>query len=150
MIEETIDQLVREYAQSPDNHCFGCGLTNPSGLQLQVVREDGAARAHFVPGEWQEGWEGVVHGGILAAALDEVMAYTLFFDRIKCVTARLELRYRVPVRQGDRLVIEARIVRSTRRIADVEGTIRRDGRIVAEASGRFMKLGVLEREDILA
>lgn len=141
--------MVREYAQSPDNHCFGCGLTNPAGLRLQVVREDGIARAHFVPGEWQEGWEGVVHGGILAAALDEVMAYTLFFDRVKCVTARLELRYRVPVKQGDHLVIEARVVGGNRRIADVEGTVRRGGKVVAEASGRFMKLGTLQPEDIL-
>jgi acyl-coenzyme A thioesterase PaaI-like protein len=138
-----IDVRLRKAVGSPDNHCFGCGPSNPVGLRLQVERENGVARAQFVPGEWHEGWEGYVHGGVLAAALDEVMAYALYYEGIMGVTARMELRYRAPVRQDDRLLIEARMVRDTSRITDIEGAILRDGETVVQASGRFMKLGTL-------
>ncbi len=140
------ESALRKLVKSPNNRCFGCGPSNPAGLQLQVEQSDGMVRAEFVPGEWHEGWEGVVHGGILAAALDEVMAYALYYQGIKGLTARMETRYRAPVERGDRLLIEARVVNSNRRLIDVEGTIRRDGQIVASATIRFMTMGSLEPE----
>lgn len=148
MLETSIDQLLRELIQSDENHCFVCSPHNPTGLHLQFRQEDGVIRTEFVPGTWHEGWQGVVHGGILAAVLDEAMAYALFFRGVKGVTAKMEVRYRAPIHKSDTLQVEARMIRNTRRLAELHGLIRRDGEPVVEAEGIFVKLGPLDRQTV--
>lgn len=150
MTETTRDRMLWNLARSPDNICFACGPGNPNGLHLHIERDGGVARTRFVAGEWHSGWAGVVHGGILATVLDEVMAYAIFFTGSKCLTARMEVRYRAAVSSGDELVAEAHITRDTRRLVDVEGEIRRGDTVIAEATGRFMKMGPLDAASIAA
>jgi uncharacterized protein (TIGR00369 family) len=138
------EALLRQLIESPDNHCFVCSPTSPVGLRLRFTKDDGVVSTEFVPGDWHMGWAGVVHGGILASVLDEAMAYCLFFEGIKAVTAKMQVRYRAPVHRDDRLQVEAEITRDTRRLTDIAGRILRDGRLVAEASACFMKLGELD------
>lgn len=144
----TVDQDLLEFARSPRNRCFACGPDNPVGLHLHFDLLDGVVRAEFVPNEWHEGWAGVVHGGVIGTLLDEAMAYALFLGRYKVVTARLEVRYRAPAREGDELCVEARLVRDDRRLADVEARVLRGATLIAEGKGRFAKVGPLRPEDI--
>jgi acyl-coenzyme A thioesterase PaaI-like protein len=144
MSDVDTETLVRDLIKSPNNHCFGCGHDNPAGLRLTFERQDGIVRAPFEPGQWHEGWIGVIHGGLLAAALDEAMAYALYYTGVKGLTARMEVRFRAPVHRGDSLEVEARVTRDTRRLVDIEGRLLRDGDVVAESFGRFMKLGPLD------
>ncbi len=82
------------------------------------------------------GFHGILHGGIVAAALDEVMGWTaILLEGTMAVTAKLELRYRNPApaegtyrlegeileRRGRRLVIGARCTRDAVEIAEAEG-----------------------------
>jgi acyl-coenzyme A thioesterase PaaI-like protein len=143
-----LDNGLLNLARSQDNVCFACGPGNPNGLHLTIERQGDAAVTSFVPAEWHGGWAGVVHGGILTTVLDEVMAYAIFFTGSKCVTARMEVRFRVGVQCGDELRAEARIGRDTPRLVDVEGRILRGDTVVAEATGRFMKMGPLDAESI--
>ncbi|MBV9282817.1 MAG: PaaI family thioesterase [Chloroflexi bacterium] len=147
MTGTTAERRVRKLVDSPRNHCFVCSQTNPFGLQLRFDDHDGVTRAAFVPGIWHEGWQEVVHGGILAALLDEAMAYTLFFRGVQGLTARMEVRYRAPAYPGDALSVEARQTRDTRRLVDVEARILRGDDVVAEALGRYMKIGALEADE---
>jgi acyl-coenzyme A thioesterase PaaI-like protein len=64
------------------------------------------------------------------------------------MTARMELRHRSPARAGDLLKVEARCVKESRRIADIEGHISTAGRTVAEASARFVKVGDFDPEAV--
>jgi acyl-coenzyme A thioesterase PaaI-like protein len=97
----------------------------------------------FVPSEHHEGWPGVVHGGILAALLDEAMAYAVWFAKTRAVTARLETRFRTTVAAGDSLVITGRVTGRRRNLLDAEGAIvRSDGTPVAEATARFVPADV--------
>jgi hypothetical protein len=61
----------------PAHHdlCFGCGLSNPFGLQLEAQRDDGAAIVgrFFVKQDHQGPARGA-HPGVLAAALLEAVA----------------------------------------------------------------------------
>lgn len=102
---------------------------------------DGWMTCEYSPEPWQQGWQDVVHGGILAAVLDEVMGAALYYRGWKCVTTRMEVRYRLAARQGDHLRARARVVRETRRAADVEAQIVREDNVVTEAFARFVKLG---------
>ena len=86
--------------QANSKHCFVCGVENFNGLQI-VFYEDqpGAVRASTtVPGHFQ-GYPGIVHGGIIAAMLDEVAGRTIIdTDPPRwMVTAKLSIRYRRPV-----------------------------------------------------
>jgi acyl-coenzyme A thioesterase PaaI-like protein len=139
-----VDQTLRAIIDSQANICFGCGPGNPVGLQLRVSEDGNRVWAEFEPGRWHEGWAGVVHGGVLAAALDEVMAYCIFYQGMKAVTARMELRYKNPAQYGDHLMVEARITRDSRRLVDIHGKVLRRDLTLVEAAGRFLKLGPLD------
>lgn len=102
--------------------------------------------ATFIPGEWHEGWQGVVHGGILTTILDETMAYVLFHAGYEAVTARMDMRYRAPAQRGDRLRVEARMIRHKGRVMDIEGKILRDGNVIVEGTARFMIIRELDPE----
>jgi uncharacterized protein (TIGR00369 family) len=81
--------------------CFVCGLENPVGLKLAFYEdaETGQVRAEFsVPDEYQ-GYPGVVHGGIVAAILDEISGRTVMLhgsSETMMATLRLTVRYRRP------------------------------------------------------
>ena len=52
--------------------CFVCGMENPIGLKLAFYEDEGGrVIAHFTPREEYQGYPGVLHGGIIAALLDE-------------------------------------------------------------------------------
>jgi acyl-coenzyme A thioesterase PaaI-like protein len=90
---------------------------------------------YTVPEQYQ-GFPGVVHGGIVAAMLDEVCARAnVGVDPPRFMyTARLEIRYRknVPVEQPLRVV--GRVVKSKTRTATSSGVIYGpDGDVLAEA-----------------
>jgi hypothetical protein len=57
----------------PFRRCFGCGPAHPSGLRVRCFRtEEGVASPIVVPRVY-EGPPGAVHGGIVAAYLDEIL-----------------------------------------------------------------------------
>jgi len=141
--------LLQRLIQSPNNPCFVCGPTNPHGLHVHLEQLGGGIEGRFTPDTWQQGWQGVIHGGILAALLDEAMAYTLFVTGSMAVTARMELRYRRAARAGDELRVNARIVRDSNRLVDVEGRILRDSVVLVEAAGRFMRLAPISPGTVL-
>lgn len=148
MNQEMTREAVERIAYSPNNACFACGAANPHGLHIHFEEHGGTVRAEFIPEEWQQGWQNVVHGGVISTLLDEAMAYCLFFRGEFGVTARLDVRYRAPARAGDRLRVEARVVRAVRRVMDTEAVVYRGDEILAEATARFLKVGDLTVAEI--
>jgi uncharacterized protein (TIGR00369 family) len=140
----------RRYAFA-DHNCFACGGTNPIGLRLEIELGDGTARAEWVGQPDYVGWEDKIHGGILATLLDEVMAWAPSSYDSWAVTAEMNLRYRSPASPGERLVAEARVVHRRRRIYTVHGEVHgKDGRLVAEADGRFLGASPTEKRSLKA
>ncbi len=124
-----------------DAMCFACGQDNPIGLKLQFALdgEDYVTRFEVRP-EYQ-GWEGIAHGGLVATALDEVMARLLWEKDINAITARLEVRYRKPVPVGETLEIRGRITRRRPPAIETEATATTSaGEVVAEAKATSMVL----------
>jgi uncharacterized protein (TIGR00369 family) len=128
----------RRYAFA-DHNCFGCGPQNPIGMGLHIELGDGTARAAWTAGPDFVGWSDRVHGGIIATLLDEVMAWAPSSFDSWAVTAEMTIRYRSPAMPGEELVAEARVVERRRRIFQVTGEVTApDGRLIAEASGRYL------------
>jgi acyl-coenzyme A thioesterase PaaI-like protein len=125
------------------DHCFVCGKHNPNGLQLtfKLDAATGLIQSEFVPQRRHQGYDGMVHGGILASLMDEVMAHSLWQRGIPAVTAKMQLRYRDPVPVGERLIIYGRLLQERGKTAQTEGWLTAaDGTRLVEATGTFFKL----------
>jgi uncharacterized protein (TIGR00369 family) len=122
--------------------CFACGQANPIGLRLRFEDDGDGIRAEFTPGPHYQGYEGVLHGGIVAAALDDAMANLFHRQGRETLTARLEIRYRREAPIGRRLIVTARITAERGRIFTAEATLALpDGTCLAEARGTLMRSG---------
>jgi uncharacterized protein (TIGR00369 family) len=128
----------RRYAFA-DHNCFACGDTNPIGMRLHIELGEGEATTTWTPGSDFVGWEDKVHGGLLATLLDEVMAWAPSSYDSWAVTAEMQIRYRSPANPGETLTARGWVDQRRRRIYHVRGEVRgADGRMVAEAEGRFL------------
>jgi acyl-CoA thioesterase FadM len=77
------------------------------------------------------------------------MAYAVFMTGHKGVTARMETRYRTAAQRGESLVVEGWIERDHPRLVQTAARVMRGDDVIAEAGGKFMKLGPLDLESIL-
>jgi uncharacterized protein (TIGR00369 family) len=125
--------------QPNSRHCFVCGVENPYGLHLifQQTAPDEVTVEYTVPEHFQ-GYPGVVHGGIVAAMLDEVAGRAHMGDDPRhprfMFTAKMELRYRKNVPIGQPLRLVGKVLTSRSRMATASGKIfGPDGTLLAEA-----------------
>ena len=130
-----------------DQVCFACGARNQHGLHLRFSREaaeagGGAVVCRYDPKPEDQGFPGVMHGGVLAALLDESMAWAMWAaDRALGVTAKMETRYRKTVGTTGTLTVRGRVVRMRGRRIEVEATVDdASGERLAEATALFMRL----------
>ena len=120
--------------------CFACGQANPIGLRLRFEADGEGIRAEFTPGPQYQGYEGLLHGGIVAAALDDAMANLFHMRGRETVTARLEIRYRREAPIGQRLIVTARTTGERGRFFTAEATLALpDGTCLAEAQGTLAR-----------
>jgi uncharacterized protein (TIGR00369 family) len=135
--------------QVSDNRCcFICGVDNPIGLKVKPSRDEAAGRAWMtvsIPAEFQ-GWEGVAHGGIISALLDEVSVYAAFGISRQIVTAELNVRYLKPVPIGREVFVEATVRDRVRRSIMVEATISCDGEVLTRSEARLVVLRTPEKD----
>ena len=116
------------------SHCFVCGLRNPIGLHITFSVSDGRVTGEFTPSDLHVGFTGIVHGGIVAAVLDDAMAAVGYWQGEPTVTARLSVRYRRPARPGEPLRVEAEELHRRGGMRSGRATLRRaDGVVIAEA-----------------
>lgn len=132
------------------HHCFACGDLNERGLRLPLHLSDGRCWTELALGSEFEGWEGIVHGGILATILDEVMAWSLVAQDVWGVTARLTTDFRRPVRVGQRIRAEGWLATSRRRLLDTEASIvdAASGELLAGAKGLYVAATAAQRGEL--
>lgn len=122
-----------------DNGCFVCGKANPIGLKLEFATEGEEYVTYFTPAKEHQGWVGVVHGGIVAAVLDEVMTRAIYEKGILGVTADMNVRYRKPTPVGKRLRFAGRVESENKRVFSCSARATdEDGVLLAEATARVM------------
>jgi len=122
------------------NDCFGCGLDNPIGLHLDGFTADGDELvATFNPRPGYQGFAGILHGGILAALLDETLAWTaMMLEGQYVVTANLDLKYRKPAPAMHPYELRGRIEERRGRRLRLAGSAASGGSLIAEAAGLFV------------
>lgn len=122
------------------NHCFGCGLENPSGLRLRFfTAEDGSIVCHPRLARRFAGPPGHAHGGIIATLLDEAMSKANRARGIVAMTRQLSVDYLRPVPLGMRLTLTARHVAAHGRRHQCEAQLTdAAGQILATGSAVFV------------
>lgn len=123
--------------------CFGCGPDNPAGLALQVFQVGDEVLTDLSFDHRHAGAHGVVHGGVLASACDDLMAFLLYVVQQPAVTRSLLVDYLAPVPVDEPHRIVARITaREGRRL-----TMRAEGS-AANGDVRFTAQAVFVRVEL--
>jgi acyl-coenzyme A thioesterase PaaI-like protein len=124
--------------QPNSRHCFICGLENPVGLHLHIYEtEPGVVETTYTAPDHFQGYPGVLHGGIVAAMLDEISGRAQMGNAEKprfMFTGKLEVKYRknVPVGKPLKIVGKAGKVRP-RFVEAWAGIYDASGELLAEA-----------------
>jgi len=106
------------------------------GLKMDFyILEPGKVRAELILPRQYEGYPGVVHGGIVAAILDECGGRAHMDDPTRfMVTAQLNVRYRKPVPTETPLIVIGIAGQRRGRVAEAHSEILdKNGDVLAEA-----------------
>lgn len=109
--------------------CFGCGDQNVAGLHLQVWRVRNTIYTDVVFDERHIGGPGLAHGGVIAAACDELLGFTVWLIGAPAVTRALTIEYLAPTRLHETYRIAAKIAEHKGRAVHVVA----EGRTAGEA-----------------
>ncbi|RPI62864.1 MAG: PaaI family thioesterase, partial [Planctomycetaceae bacterium] len=93
-----------------------------------------------------EGYEDVLHGGVISSLLDGAMTNCLFAHGIVAVTAELVVRFRHPVAIDVPVSVIGRIVSSSPPLHITEAKVIQDGVVMAVAKAKFMEMHRKEGE----
>lgn len=126
---------------SDDRMCFVCGEKNPDGLQLKFTLDGETLKTRFKTEKRYQGYTDIVHGGIIALILDEMIGNLAWRLGISAVTAEISIRFKQPVYVGEELEFTSQIVKDQGRLLFMEARVKKvSGTVVAIASGKCMKV----------
>ena len=107
-----------------DTMCFGCGKDNPMGLHLHFRTDENGCYTSFVPQPVHQSYDGRMHGGLISTLLDETMGnYPYMYEHKVAYTARLEVRFRQPVRIGERIDVITKVKRRKGMLLEMTGVM---------------------------
>jgi hypothetical protein len=106
------------------NGCFVCGPDNPRGLQLTFSLADGRCTGEFTSLVEHAGFDGVTHGGIVFAVLDDAMANWFFLQGARGFTAKSEIRYRLAMPIGATASIQCELLKRKGRLIQLKAHAR--------------------------
>jgi acyl-coenzyme A thioesterase PaaI-like protein len=135
-LNQVIDRVRRHY----DDGCFACGRANPFGLAIDHFRQEGGSIvARFRPRPEHRGVFGVLHGGLAATALDEIMVWAGIVDAgVLSVTANCQLKYRRSVPLDQELEIRGWIAERSGRRLRAGAELAAEAGVAVEATGLYV------------
>lgn len=90
-----------------DHRCYACGPDNPQGLKLKFEHpRKGMLRATVVFAKHHQGFKNIVHGGMMALVLDEIMVNLAWREGIPAVTGELRVRLKKAAKTGQKVHLE--------------------------------------------
>ena len=126
-------------------NCFVCGEKNSGGLRLRFVidHERQTLRTNFMASPTYQGWDGIVHGGIISTLLDEAMAKLVYELGYPAVSASLEVKFKKPAPILEPLLVYGEITEVGRRLIKAKAHVAKEnGTILATGTSTFIKWNV--------
>ncbi len=113
---------------------------NPTHPPLDIeFDEDGTLRGHTWLGLQYEGAPNMVHGGIVAHLMDQMLGFANMANKVPGFTGTLTVRYLKPTPLFTDIRIEAKPVRNEGRKIFTHGWIYANDELTAEAEGIFLR-----------
>ncbi len=123
------------------------GAANPVAPPVRITRLEDRVIGEVVYGPAYEGAPGHVHGGHVAAGFDDLLGITHTLAAMPALTARLTIRYRVPVPIETPLRFEGRVTSFRGRKISTAATLHAGETLLAEAEGLFILVDPRRFED---
>ena len=132
---------MKKFILEDDHRCFACGMNNPDGLRIEWKVEGLCTTAEFIPDQKYQGWKGILHGGIIATLLDEAMTRLAWVVLGGALTAEMTIRYVIPAKIGEKLLIRGEIVSESRKIVEMKASLcDMSGKVIAHSIGKAIKI----------
>jgi acyl-coenzyme A thioesterase PaaI-like protein len=141
----------------PDRHTFSdvspmFGVANAIAPPMMLERTETGIVGHAVFGDAYEGPPGFVHGGIVAAAFDEVLGMAQLNSGLGGMTGRLTVHYRKPHPLNVRIAFEGTLDRVDGRkiLASGKSMNARTGELLADAEAVFISVDFAKMSELHA
>ena len=119
--------------------CFACGKESEFGLQLKFeLQEDKSVCSQFKASHNYQGYDDILHGGIISTILDSAMVNLFYLKNgLELKTAKLNLRFIRPIPATKEISICAVEESGIRHFYKAKAKIMIDNVIFAKAEGYF-------------
>lgn len=120
--------------------CFVCGEENEQGMRARSYLVKDWIELPFVAPKTFAGWRTVIHGGLVATVLDEVMTWAAIVgSRKPCFAAEFNIRMLRPLSPGTECMARGRMTQARKRLFYTEGVLTdREEEVYARSEGRYM------------
>ena len=136
----TTEGDIIDMSENGHRGCMLCGKRNPRSLGLSFrATGDGGIAARFDAKDLFQGYDGMIHGGVISALLDEAMTYCLFHHGIEGITGDLHVRFVHPVPCGVSLEVRAWPLLFRRPVYRLRSEIVLGERVMAWGEAKFMR-----------
>ncbi len=132
----TIEQLKTNQFYHHSS-CFICGK---NGLDLNFkIKKDGGVAAYVANLQNLQGYNDILHGGIVTSLLDAAMVNCLFAHNITAYTAEIQVRFKLPVVVDLPVVIYGDIVKKAKNLYQMTSELHQSSVIMARARAKFIR-----------
>ncbi len=120
--------------------CLLCGSKNPLSMHLHfAVDAQQIVHASFQAHDMLQGYQGMLHGGVICALLDAAMTHCLFSQAIEAVTGELHVKFVLPVSCRAMLSLRAWVEKACNPLYVLKAELSGDGLLLASAEAKFMR-----------
>ena len=137
--DDFLTPLVRLDKQKSHQQCMLCGTQSVLGLKLDFYANQNEVWTIINGSIHQQGYQGILHGGFLAALLDATMCHAIFNQQVEAVTADMNIRFLHEVSVDSELLVSATITSNYATLYKVSAEIYVQERLMVKADARFMK-----------
>jgi len=134
--EAQVDSLIGTHMP----YCWGCGPEAEQGLGLVPRLEGTTVLTDLEFARRFEGGPGTVHGGAIAAFMDDLLGFIPVIYGSSGVTAKLDTNFIAPIPMGVTVHGAGWLSRTEGNKMWAEGTIEADGKILVETSALFVAI----------
>ena len=130
-----------------DQMCYVCGKKNRKGFKLDFTHpRKGQLTAEVTFRKEHQGYKNIVHGGMMAMLLDEIMVNLAWLDGVPAVTAEITVRLKKAVPVGQKVLLEGVLVKEEGRLLLMKASAKDPkGVLYASAEAKCLKMTLASR-----
>ena len=130
--------LPNPFSDLPGFNCFACGPRHTHGLHLEFFKDHDFIVAPFESREDLSGVPFILHGGIQATLLDEIMWWSVFHSCNRfCLTQSMEMEFKKAVGTEGTFIARGKVLETDQNLVQAYGEIIQEDRLLVKAKGNY-------------